>query len=151
MTEPLQVTLATRNSGKVQEFNRLLGGVFTLVPLPATVDLPPESGTTFQENARLKALAAFTALGGKQGVLADDSGLEVEALGGKPGVLSARYAGERATDADNVRKLLDELAGISQRTARFVCVLCLALPQDDGDAGSLVREGTSSKPLLVEV
>lgn len=130
--------LATGNAGKVREFNRLLGGAFEVRPLPAGVGLPPETGDTFAANARLKAESVFHALGGDQAVLADDSGLEVAALGGRPGIFSARFAGEGVSDADNVAKLLGELCKASDRSARFVCALCLVAPAaaDGADAGA---------------
>ncbi len=129
------MVLASRNRGKAREFERLLGDTFTVRPLPAAVVLPQEVGQTFAENARLKAEAVWNALGGRQAVLADDSGLEVASLGGRPGVHSARFAGETAGDEENVAKLLDELVGMSNREARFVCALCLLLPNDQ-DNGS---------------
>jgi XTP/dITP diphosphohydrolase len=92
--------------------------------------MPDETGTTFAANARMKAEAVFAALGANQAVLADDSGLVVDALGGSPGVYSARYAGENASDGENVDKLLGELASVGDRAARFVCNLCLILPDD---------------------
>jgi XTP/dITP diphosphohydrolase len=128
VTPTSTVILASRNRGKAREFERLLESAFHVSPLPSEVELPEETGRNFAENARLKAEAVFAALGGTSAVLADDSGLEVAALGGCPGVFSARYAGETATDEDNVNKLLGELAGESAREARFVCALCLVLP-----------------------
>lgn len=122
--------LASRNKGKAGEFERLLGRALDVRPLPSGVRLPEEKGRTFAENARLKAEAVFAALGGKEAVLADDSGLEVSALGGRPGVLSARFAGESATDEENVRRLLEELGGRTDREARFVCALCLLVPDE---------------------
>jgi XTP/dITP diphosphohydrolase len=122
------IILATRNSGKAREFGRLLGGVFKVEPLPPEIDMPEETGTTFAENAHIKAATIFARLGGCAAVLADDSGLEVTALEGRPGVWSARYAGEGATDGENVTKLLGELEGASDRSARFVCSLCLIVP-----------------------
>jgi XTP/dITP diphosphohydrolase len=133
------VVLATRNAGKVREFNRLLAGAFEVLPLPPKIDLPAETGDSFAANARLKAGWVFRALGGSPAVLADDSGLEVAALGGRPGIFSARFAGEHATDADNVAKLLAELSGATDRSARFVCALCLvtrdSTPGRGGPAG----------------
>jgi len=114
----------------------MLGEAFQVCPLPDWVSLPIEHGETFAENAQLKAQEVFTALGGAVPALADDSGLEVEALGGRPGVYSARYAGQGATDEDNVRKLLSELEGCSYRRARFVCALCLILPAEYAAASS---------------
>ncbi len=128
MKKGTSVVLATGNAGKVREFNRLLAGVFKVQPLPEGIGLPPETADTFAANARLKAESVFQALGGDQAVLADDSGLEVAALGGRPGIFSARFAGESASDADNVAKLLRELFSASDRSARFVCALCLLLP-----------------------
>jgi non-canonical purine NTP pyrophosphatase (RdgB/HAM1 family) len=126
----LPVVLATGNAGKVREFARLFADAFAAQPLPQGVELPSETGESFAANARLKADHVFGALGGMQAVLADDSGLEVAALGGRPGIFSARYAGERAGDADNVAKLLAELESSPDRSARFVCALCLVLPVD---------------------
>jgi len=124
----LPVILATGNAGKVREFGRLLAGALEVLPLPTGVDLPEETGRTFAENARLKANTVFAELGGRQAVLADDSGLETTALAGAPGIYSARYAGEGAGDAQNISKLLGQLNGASDRGAQFVCCLCLALP-----------------------
>ncbi len=120
--------LATRNAGKLHEFRHLLADVTRqVIGLDAFPSLPPvpETGTTFEENARLKARAVQAQTGGW--VIADDSGLCVDALGGAPGVFSAHYAGEQASDADNVGKLLAALHDVpaAQRTARFVCVLAL--------------------------
>ena len=91
--------------------------------------MPEETGETFAENARLKATTLARQLG--TWVLADDSGLCVDALGGRPGVRSARYAGPGATDAARLAKLLGELRGVEEarRTARFVCALALASPE----------------------
>ena len=139
MTAPPTVVLATRNPGKAREFARLLEGAFDLRTAPAGILLPEETGETFAENARLKATTVFAALGGETGVLADDSGLQVAALRGSPGVRSARYAGDHASDEDNVRKLLAELSGHEDRTARFVCALCLILPPLQPGPGSTPR------------
>lgn len=115
--------LASRNRHKVREFGELLPGV-ELLPLPDGVELPPETGETFAENALIKARAARAATG--EVVIADDSGIEVEALEGRPGVRSARYAGEAATDEENLAKVLSDLAGAGgDRAARYVCVLAL--------------------------
>lgn len=130
-TEVAELVLASRNKHKVEELQRLLEGrnitVLTLSDFPGAPEVK-EDGSTFAENARKKAkeIAAFT---GKT-VLADDSGLEVDALGGRPGVYSARFAGESASDAENNQKLLRLLAGVpaEKRTARFRCVIALATP-----------------------
>lgn len=121
--------LATRNAHKTAEFAEILGSEFAVTDLRSVADFPEveETGATFAENAALKALAASRRTGGF--VVADDSGLEVDALGGAPGIYSARYAGAHARDADNVEKLLSELAKLdaeAERQARFVCALALA-------------------------
>ncbi len=121
--------IATRNPHKTREFARLIGSAFHLRDLASDAELPEviESGASFEENARLKALAVSAALPGL--VLADDSGLEVDSLGGAPGIFSARYAGENASDAQNRQKLLHALAQLppgKRRTARFRCALALA-------------------------
>jgi XTP/dITP diphosphohydrolase len=139
MSARAPLTLASGNAGKAREFGRLLADVFVVQALPPGVALPAETAATFAGNARIKAEAVFLALGGRTAVLADDSGLEVAALGGRPGIFSARYAGEGAGDADNVAKLLEELAGCADRRARFVCCLCLLLPARTGpDVGGAV-------------
>jgi XTP/dITP diphosphohydrolase len=125
-----RLLLATRNSHKTREFAQILGEGFELHDLTGAPQLPVvmETGRTFEENAVLKAVAAsqhFPEL-----IFADDSGLEVDALQGAPGIYSARYAGERATDADNVTKILAELAqcapASAPHSARFRCALALA-------------------------
>jgi XTP/dITP diphosphohydrolase len=122
------VVLATRNPGKAREFRALLsaGGltVFDLAAAGVPAAEIEETGATFAENARLKALAVSRTI--DLPVLADDSGLEVAALGGRPGVHSARYAGAGATDRDRIEKLLAELGPAPDRSARFVCALALA-------------------------
>jgi len=143
---PLRVVVATGNPGKAREFGRLLGDGFVVEHLPATISLPEETGTTFAENALLKAAVVAEALGGNAAVLADDSGLMVDTLGGRPGVQSARYAGEGAGDDANNRKLLAELAGTSEKRAHFVCALALVLPDgtlvtaEGGLPGRIVAE-----------
>jgi XTP/dITP diphosphohydrolase len=127
----MRLLIATRNPGKVREYDGLLDGLnldlcgLTDLGLEDKVD---ETGQTFAENAQLKAMAYCHTSGLL--TLADDSGLEVEALGGAPGVFSARYAGHGATDADRVRKLLAALDGVpwEKRKARFRCVIVLAWP-----------------------
>ena len=124
--QPLVV--ATHNPHKTEEISAILEGLFAgFSDLTSHPDLPPadETGTTFLENAKIKALEASAALP-EAIVLADDSGLEVDALDGAPGVYSARYAGEGASDAANRAKLLDALKDESFRDARFRCVLVLA-------------------------
>jgi XTP/dITP diphosphohydrolase len=122
--------LATRNANKTREFRELLGKDFDVHDLSFfdEMAIPKESARTFEENAILKAVAASQDR--HLLVVADDSGLEVAALGGAPGILSARYAGETATDKENIDKLLSELARtnvpLDQRSARFRCVIALA-------------------------
>lgn len=121
--------LATGNPHKTREFAELLGPEFEVHDLSSRGDLPvvEETGKTFAENAALKALSASRILKDEH-VVADDSGLEVDALCGAPGIFSARYAGTLASDAENVGKLLRELDGMppARRSARFRCVLALA-------------------------
>jgi XTP/dITP diphosphohydrolase len=122
------LSIATRNAHKTREIQRILGADFAVRDLSAYPETPEtvESGKTFEENAVLKATAAARQLPGL--VVADDSGLEVDALGGAPGIYSARYAGQNATDRQNIDKLLVELARIerAKRSARFRCVIALA-------------------------
>jgi XTP/dITP diphosphohydrolase len=150
----LTLVLATKNPGKVREFQRLLGGEFVVLPLDPGVDLPEETGVTFAENALLKARAAFAALGGRTAVLADDSGLAVDALDGRPGVRSARYAGEGARDEENTRLVLTELAALGPgagRGGQFVCALALVAPAADGEPALVVAtEGILSGQLTLE-
>jgi XTP/dITP diphosphohydrolase len=120
---------ATRNQGKIREFRSLLDDLsFDLCGLAelGITDEVDETGATFIANAELKA-SAYARLSGLT-TLADDSGLVVDALGGAPGVFSARYAGENATDAERIAKLLSALADIdsSRRSARFVCAISVA-------------------------
>jgi len=137
-----KIVLATANKGKVREFERLLGGVFgNIVSLNDLVSPPEviEDGETFRENAlkKARAIASYSGIP----ALADDSGLEVDALGGRPGVYSARYAGEGATDGDNITKLLSELEGADNRRARFVCFLALVTPEGKEITAEGSREG----------
>ena len=131
MSENAKLLIATHNAGKLRELSEILGGVpYRLVSLSDVgieTDVE-ETGLTFEENATLKA-ETYRDLSGLP-TLADDSGLEVDALGGDPGVLSARYAGENATDADRVALLLSNLADVpaDERTARFRCVIAIAAP-----------------------
>lgn len=142
-----EIVLATGNKGKIREFSGLLEGVFGRIISLNDLESPPEvveDGATFRENA-LKKARAISAYSGKP-ALADDSGLAVDALGGRPGVYSARYAGEEATDRDNVTKLLTELGSNENRNARFVCVLALVTP----DGKEMTAEGTCDGVILTE-
>lgn len=125
--------LATRNDHKLREFARLLPGV-ALDPLPPAVPSPEETGATYAENALIKAAAAVAATG--RTAIADDSGIEAAALGGAPGVRSARYAGEHATDAENLAKLRAEVPVGSE--LRYVCVIARVAP----DGAEELFEGT---------
>lgn len=133
----LRVVLATANADKAREIAEILGPAVEVVARPAGVPEVEETGATLLENARLKAQAVGAAA--SLPALADDTGLEVDALGGAPGVQSSRYAGRGATYADNVAKLLGELAGVPEdrRTARFRTVVVLAFP----DGREVVAEG----------
>jgi XTP/dITP diphosphohydrolase len=118
------LVLASRNPHKAREFGALLDGV-EVVALPEAVELPPETGQTFEANAVPKARAAAGATG--LAAFADDSGIEAAALGGAPGVRSARFAGENASDADNLAKLVAEAPPGS--ALAYVCVIALVDPQ----------------------
>ncbi len=135
----MKILIATHNPGKLKEYRDLLADLsigtesleWVLLPdLGIETDVE-ETGTTFEENARLKA-AAYSRMSGLL-TLADDSGLEVDALGGAPGVRSARYAGPGASDGDRCRKLLHEMEGVplEARAARFRCVVAVSTP--DGE------------------
>ena len=130
----VKLLLATNNPGKVREYKELFRDlpyeVVTLAEQGITVEVD-EVGDSLEENARLKASALVTE--SRILTLADDSGLEVDALGGEPGPLSARYAGKGASDEDRVGYLLSKLQDVpwSERTARFRCVVALALPGGD--------------------
>ena len=129
-----EILLATRNSDKVRELAALLGDlgirIRTLADFPTAPEVE-EDGETCEANALKKARAIASATGLLS--VADDTGLEVDALGGRPGVFAARYAGEGATYEDNCRKLIKELYGVPQarRTARFVTVAALAMPRGE--------------------
>jgi len=121
----MKLVLASRNADKHRELARLLAP-HELLDLPAGVVLPPETGSTFAENAAAKARAAARATG--MPAIADDSGIEATALGGAPGIRSARYAGETASDELNLAKLLEELALHNDRRVAYVCALAYATP-----------------------
>ena len=143
MSEPFSLLLATTNRGKIAELTALFGEIgLALVPLASLAGkLAPvvEDGSTYLDNALLKAHAAAQATG--MVTLAEDSGLDVDALGGRPGVRSARFAGEGATDAENNALLLSSLADVDddQRAARFRCVMVLVDPWSTGEP--FVAEG----------
>ena len=126
-----QAVVATRNEHKLRELREILASL-ELVPLPDTVELPPEEGETFAANALVKARTAHAATG--LAAIADDSGIEARALGGRPGVRSARYAGPQASDQENLDLLLGELADATDRSAAYVCALAYV---DEGGAEQL--------------
>jgi XTP/dITP diphosphohydrolase len=128
----VRLVLSTRNAHKVREFAAMMAP-HEVLELPADVELPPETGTTFAENALIKARAAAAATGER--AFADDSGIAAEALGGRPGVYSARFAGEHATDEENLAKLLREAPAGSR--AAYVCAIAYV----DPDGGEHVVEG----------
>ena len=139
-----KLLLATNNRGKVREYQSLLAGIpFKLVtPAQQGISLDvPETGSSYEENARLKAVA-FTQASGLL-TLADDSGLEVDALNGEPGIRSSRYAGEAAGDTDRVKYLLNKLRDVPQekRTARFRCIIAIAFPDGKVEFCSGTCEG----------
>ena len=143
----LQILAATTNKHKIQEFQSMLdassdSGRVCIISPDAIKGFPVivEDGTSFEENARIKAGQA--ARYADMAAFADDSGLEVEALDGAPGIYSARYAGT-GDDADNRRKLLEALSDVAEedRAAAFVCQACLAFPAADGDVGLWFGEG----------
>jgi XTP/dITP diphosphohydrolase len=126
----MQLIVATRNAHKTREIEQIFGSALAVRDLTAHPEISEitESGTSFEENAKLKAIAVSRKLPGL--VIADDSGLEVDALGGTPGIQSARYAGVNASDTERIAKLLRQLAKVDakgdQRRARFRCVLAVA-------------------------
>lgn len=135
----MALVVATRNEHKLRELREALPGL-ELEPLPDDVELPPEDGDTFADNALGKARAAHAATG--RPAIADDSGIEASALGGRPGIHSARFAGERATDEENLQKLLDEV-GEEDRRVAYVCVIALV-----GDGEEQLFEGRCEGELV---
>lgn len=148
--ETVAVVLGTRNRGKVAEFKVLFRGIPVRLRSLADFSRVPqveENGKTFRENAEKKAREYAKAT--NMIAVAEDSGLEVEYLGGAPGVRSARFAGERAGDKENTRKLLRLMEGVpwEQRRARFVCVICVA----DAEGATKCAEGVCSGRLSYEM
>ena len=129
-----KIIIATQNKGKAKDFEALFGPlgyeVLTLHDVAEDMDVE-ETGSTFEENALLKATALANHL--QTIVIADDSGLEIDALDGRPGIYSARYAGEAKSDEANMEKVLKELENVkeSDRTARFVCAIAVASPSNE--------------------
>lgn len=140
-----RVIIATKNRGKAKEFQHMFAPygyeVQTLLDLPHIEDVE-ETGETFEENAILKAETVAEILG--ELVIADDSGLAIDALEGRPGVYSARYAGEEKSDEANMEKVLSELESVEEpdRTARFHCVLAIAGPNRETRTVTGTCEGT---------
>ena len=136
-----RVVLATGNPGKLRQFSELLGasGLTLVRQSDFGIEPPPETGSTFLENSLIKARNAARLTG--LPAIADDSGIEVDALGGRPGLYSARYAGENASEEDNLRKMLQELDGIAtaRRTARYRSVIVFIAHADD--PAPLIGEG----------
>ncbi|MCW1885085.1 RdgB/HAM1 family non-canonical purine NTP pyrophosphatase [Luteolibacter flavescens] len=125
-SDPPILVIATRNAHKTQEIREILGDRYQVMDVNDFPDLPAveETGTTFLENATLKAIAISRHVPGL--VLSDDSGLEVDALGGAPGVWSSSYGGEEGNHPKNNARLMDEMAGKDDRSARFRCTMVLA-------------------------
>ncbi|HNP37073.1 MAG TPA: RdgB/HAM1 family non-canonical purine NTP pyrophosphatase [Woeseiaceae bacterium] len=147
MSSLTTIVFASGNAGKLREIERLLAALdVTVVPQSDYgVSEAEETGSTFAENAIIKARHAHVATG--LAAIADDSGLVVDALDGRPGVLSARYAGRGASDADNIDKLLEELSGIDERSAAFHCAACFVA---DGRAEPLLAYGSWHGEILHE-
>lgn len=146
----MKFIIATNNQKKLKELERILNplGINAVSAKDEGISLDDveETGTTFAENAYLKAEAAFIKTGLPS--VADDSGLCVDALDGRPGIYSARYAGEKATDGDKNNKLLSELNGVSEkdRTAHFTCAICCILP----DGAKIEVEGRCEGSIAFE-
>jgi XTP/dITP diphosphohydrolase len=144
-----EVIIATKNPGKAKEFEHIFAprgmAVRTLLDFPEIPDVE-ETGTSFEENAILKAETISNHLG--RMVIGDDSGLMVDALEGRPGIFSARYAGELKNDQDNIDKVLSEIKGVPEekRSARFYCALAVAVPNQE----TITVSGTCEGRILVE-
>jgi XTP/dITP diphosphohydrolase len=138
-----RLVVATRNEHKLRELSEILTG-FELVPLPRDLELPPETGATFADNALIKARATHRATG--EETIADDSGIAVAALGGGPGIHSARYAGPDATNHQNLDLLISRIRRHADRSAAYVCVIAHV---DPGGAERLF-EGRCEGTLITE-
>lgn len=143
-----EIIIATKNQGKVNEFRQLFAPYNIKVQSLLNISLPDveETGQTFKENARIKAKSIAEMV--QKPVLADDSGLVIDALDGKPGVYSARYAGEPTSDKQNYEKVLNEMKSVPEhrRTARFVCVLAFAIPHKE----TIFKEGFCEGKIAME-
>ena len=139
----MRLIAATRNDHKLRELEQILDG-FELVPLPPGVELPPEDGETFEANALEKARATRSACG--EAALADDSGIVADALGARPGVRSARFAGEGASDEENLLLLISELSALEDRSVAYIC----ALAHIDAEGTETVVEARCEGTLILE-
>lgn len=144
----MRIVLASNNKGKIREIEDLLSDLNVEVISQREAGFNEEveeTGTTFEENARIKASAAYQRLG--IAVIADDSGLEVDALNGEPGIYSARYTGNHEdSDADRCAFLLKKMDGLNNRKARFVCAVCCILP----DATEINARGVCEGQIILE-
>ncbi len=143
----MRLIVATRNDHKLRELGEILDGI-ELLPLPDDVELPPETGETFAENALIKARAARAATG--EAAIGDDSGIAAYALGGRPGVRSARYAGEDATDEDNLNLLIEELRDAVDRSVAYVCVIAHVDAGGEESRHESLYEGRCEGELILE-
>ena len=139
----MRLVVATRNRHKLRELAAILDE-FDLVPLAGDVELPPETGETFEENALIKARTACAAIG--EAAIADDSGIVASALGGAPGVRSARFAGEDATDEQNLALLIERLRDRDDRRVAYVC----AMAHVDPHGAETVAVGRCDGELIAE-
>ncbi len=140
---PARLIAATRNEHKLRELEEILAPL-ELVGLPAGIEIPPETGTTFADNALIKARAAHEATG--EPTIADDSGIAAAALGGRPGVHSARFAGPDATDEQNLDLLISQLAREEDRSVAYVCVIA----HIDAAGAERLYEGRCEGTLITE-
>ena len=138
-----RLVVATRNDHKLRELAEILTEA-ELVPLPEEIEIPPETGTTFTDNALLKVRATHAATG--EPTIADDSGIAVDALGGRPGVHSARFAGPDATDEQNLDLLITQVARQEDRSAAYVCVIA----HIDSEGDESLFEGRCEGTLIIE-
>ncbi|MCU5745710.1 XTP/dITP diphosphatase [Staphylococcus sp. SQ8-PEA] len=124
------LVIASNNKGKIEDF-KVIFPQYNVIGISEIIEGfdVEETGTTFEENAKLKSEAAAKALNKR--VIADDSGLNVDALGGEPGVYSARYAGEGKNDDDNIEKVLNNLGDTDQRDAQFICIISMSAPDEE--------------------
>lgn len=140
----MDIIAATKNKGKIKEIKKLLPTHNIMSLSEAGIDIDTEeTGSTFAENAMIKAEAAAKLA--QYAVIADDSGLEVDFLGGAPGIYSARYCGENATDGDRVKKLLEETENDDARGAQFNCAVALVLPNGEKHLFSGIVRGTLAR------